>query len=348
MKHILSSLILLLLYSCSNKPDLDGLWYVQENSLNSYKNQTFFSFGADKVIRLSNNKKGNYFIDTLSYTFDNSMMTIGDSTYSFSQNKDSITLSLIKNSSYNIVLIKTESNFEKRESNEILIPGRFHLTSNKSKVITFNLFPDSTYISNKLKCGYDPVSKCSLIEFDEYCFLHLNEGFIILIDSISDSHISFNIPSEQNSYSFKKVVLDPLKENSIKVIPEITKYDNFVVSYLDYLSPTSLQRVFIAIDKEKVNDTVMIQSIVCQIKELYNIPNKGCISFFSDIKYADYKDQLFFDENNSLIIGKEEAYENWMNYHYLAEFEFKSMIYSTFSACGTDYKRQKQININCN
>ena len=63
---------------------------------------------------------------------------------------------------------------------------------------------------------------------------------------------------DKTAYSINSNDFNPFEDNSIKIIPEVTKYESFEVAYLDYIDSTSLQRVFIAINKQDVNDTVMI------------------------------------------------------------------------------------------
>ena len=128
-----------------------------------------------------------------------------------------------------------------------------------------------------------------------------------------------------------------------KVIPEKTNYEDFEVVYLDFHGDW-LQRVFVCIDTGNIYDYSMIQSIVCEIRTLFDINNKSNISFFSEKKYADYKTTLFMDEGHPFPI---EEYDNWMNYYYLAEYEFETNVYKTYPSCRKDFQRQKSIKIKC-
>jgi hypothetical protein len=132
-------------------------------------------------------------------------------------------------------------------------------------------------------------------------------------------------------------------EYTSKVIPEKTNYNNFEVAYLDFHKDW-LQRIFISIDTVNIYDTLLIQSIICEIQTLFDPDEKSSISFFSEKKYADYKTTLFIDENHLFPM---EEYDNWMNYYYLAEYEFETNEYKTYPSCGKDYKRQKTIRIDC-
>ena len=133
------------------------------------------------------------------------------------------------------------------------------------------------------------------------------------------------------------------KGDTLKVIPEKTEYENFKVAYLEY-HKESLQRVFIVIDSANIYNTAMIQSIICELRALFDVDKKSDISFFSEKKYADYKTTLFIDEGHPFPI---EEYENWMNYFYLAEYELETNEYKTYPSCRTNQNRQRTISIGC-
>lgn len=160
-----------------------------------------------------------------------------------------------------------------------------------------------------------------------------------VVEKISESTlIEYNSIKESNSKLKKEVKV------SSKIIPEKTIYDNFEVVYLDF-HENRLQRVFVTIDTSKIYDASMIQSIVCEIQTLFDINKKSNISFFSEKKYADYKTNLFVNEEGRT--SPIEEYYNWMNYYYLAEYEFETNEYKIYPSCRKDYKRQKTIKIIC-
>ncbi len=128
-----------------------------------------------------------------------------------------------------------------------------------------------------------------------------------------------------------------------KVVPDNTIFENFEVVYLDYHRDW-LQRIFVVIKPDNVYDTLIINSVICELKSLFEVDSKSNISFFSDKKYADYKDKLFTIKGHLL---PKDKYDNWMNYYYLAEFDFETNNYKTFPSCRTDYKRQRTIKIKC-
>jgi hypothetical protein len=163
-------------------------------------------------------------------------------------------------------------------------------------------------------------------------------------DSITINKNKLEVLIEKRDTIEKSKQLSEIKiEDTSKVIPEKTNYENFEVIFLDFHEDW-LQRVFVSIDTSNIYDTSIIQSIVCKIRDLYDTDNKSNISFFSEKKYADYKTTLFIDEGHPYPI---EEYDNWMNYYYLAEYEFETTEYKTYPSCRKDYERQKTIKIKC-
>lgn len=104
-----------------------------------------------------------------------------------------------------------------------------------------------------------------------------------------------------------------------------------------------IQRVFVVIDSNNIS---VIRNAICNIYENYQLTEKSNISFFSDEKYANYKDELFYDESRvfndeNKYLPKEE-YKNWLNYYYLAEYELKSKELVLFPASD---KQKNEIQI---
>ena len=98
------------------------------------------------------------------------------------------------------------------------------------------------------------------------------------------------------------------------------------IANIDYLED-ELIRIFVVINSALVNDTTIIRQIICELKKSYPLDNNSYISFFSDKKYANYKDELFFNERKSL---PESEYRNWLDSYYLGEFEFDTLTFKTF------------------
>lgn len=104
---------------------------------------------------------------------------------------------------------------------------------------------------------------------------------------------------------------------------DLIKTDDFEVARLDY-SQHRLQRIFVVIRPGKAADTSLIRQTACTLKNHYPVDDHTNISFFSDKKYANYKDELF------VVEGQETEYENWQDSCYLGEFEFETTLYTAF------------------
>lgn len=119
------------------------------------------------------------------------------------------------------------------------------------------------------------------------------------------------------------------------------KSDLFEIANIDYHGDW-LQRIFVVIQPDKVNDTAIIRQTICTLKKSYPLNNKSNISFFSDKKYANYKTVLFMDGKNLL---PQTEYKNWIDSYYLGEYEFETSQYKTFPVSSkTD--RQKVYRLN--
>ena len=173
--------------------------------------------------------------------------------------------------------------------------------------------------NNNTKIGENQVDKRTVEQ--------QTETLIEKEDSVEENHQSAMVGHEKTS----------------KLYPKKTDYKNFKVVYLDFYNDR-LQRVFVTMDKLNIYDTTMIHSIICEIKTLFDIDKKSNVSFFSEKKYADYKTELFIDEGHPLPL---EEYENWMNYYYLAEYEFQNNEYITYPSCRKDCKRKQIFDIEC-
>lgn len=153
------------------------------------------------------------------------------------------------------------------------------------------------------------------------------------------------VETRQNNNTIQKeggIRKIPLEEET-RVIPERTNCDSFEIAYLHY-HQDCLARVFVVIDTANVYNRSIIQAIIGNIQTLFEVEQTSNISFFSEKKYADYKTDLFIYEEHSLPI---EEYDNWMNYYYLAEYDFETRKYQTFPSTQIDYQRQKMMTLEC-
>ncbi|NOQ74026.1 MAG: hypothetical protein GQ574_18615 [Crocinitomix sp.] len=90
---------------------------------------------------------------------------------------------------------------------------------------------------------------------------------------------------------------------------------------------THLQRLFIVIDSAEVHNAKLIQYIVIEVCANYDLDSNSRLSFFCDEKYANYKDNLFMGDQAEFSITD---YYKWMNFYYLAEFDFATKIYISY------------------
>lgn len=121
------------------------------------------------------------------------------------------------------------------------------------------------------------------------------------------------------------------------------KTDLFEVAKLDFHENT-IQRIFVVIEPNDVNDTLKIRQIICQLTDYYNLDKNSDISFFSDKKYANYKTELFMDDQHLLPPSE---YKNWLSNYYLGEFEFASRQYKIFPECNIEHKQKTFILNRC-
>lgn len=133
------------------------------------------------------------------------------------------------------------------------------------------------------------------------------------------------------------------KEESAKIVSEQTQPKNYEIALLDFYKG-KLQRVFVTIDSTKIKNTELIKSIICEIKNLPQVESGTSVSFFTEKKYANYKDILFINEGHPQPIAE---YENWKNYYYLAEYDFLSKAFRTYPGCEIFVKRKQNVSIDC-
>ena len=96
------------------------------------------------------------------------------------------------------------------------------------------------------------------------------------------------------------------------------------------------ERIFVVIDTKKVHDSSVINKVVCEINKSPAV-QRADISFFSDKKYAGYKDVLFFSKESML---PEDEYPDWRNKYYLGEFEKSTNTYTAFPAAVTNVNKK--------
>lgn len=175
----------------------------------------------------------------------------------------------------------------------------------------------------------------------------LNLFLLIIFISCNQNNIKKNtyaypVESKDSTRIYKIKLKDTIIKNtyieSVKVVPEKTIFNNFEISYLDYIGD-DLQRIFIAIDTSLVYDSLEIKKVIDTIRANFKIDKNTNISFFTEIKYADYKTNLFINHGHPL---PENEYYNWMNFYYLGEYYFETQIYLVYP---NNYQRQESYRI---
>ena len=193
------------------------------------------------------------------------------------------------------------------------------------------------------KVHYSKANKFTILDNPKSRYKNLTSDITKLNSNVTSD--SLTLKNVSNSINKKEIHPESSLENALrigsKVFPNKTKYENFEVVYLDFHKDW-LQRVFVTIDTAIIYDTLIIQSVIFKIQTLFEVGCKTNISFFSEKKYADYKTTLFMDEEHSLPT---EEYGNWMEYYYLAEFEFETNEFKTFPVCMKKVERKKTIKI---
>ena len=99
-------------------------------------------------------------------------------------------------------------------------------------------------------------------------------------------------------------------------------------------------RFFLTIDKEILTDNSAINEIICDVEFWYETDSNFHISFFTQKKWANYKDELF-KENSKF---SKEEYKNWMNDYYLGEFDFNKRKISTYPTAENN-KNKREVYI---
>ena len=125
-----------------------------------------------------------------------------------------------------------------------------------------------------------------------------------------------------------------------KVIPDQVTYEHFQISHISYFRKR-IQTVFIQYDAAHIYDRQRLQTTICKIKSLYATTPK--ISFFTELQYAGYKDDLFFKEGRPL---SDSLYSNWLDHYYLGSYDFESGQLRTYLG-SKDYNKQRVLEISC-
>jgi hypothetical protein len=157
----------------------------------------------------------------------------------------------------------------------------------------------------------------------------------LLFISCSSEDVSSN-----KSISTNKKAVPKINVSNKEPLFEVVKIDKH---------NDSIQRVFVVIPKEKNAELEYIENVICIIKGDYSLSSKSNVSFFSQKKYADYKDNIFISMNTPKGITPDEKleYKKWRNSYYLAEYALETGVYQTFPASGDSQKMKKYFLNEC-
>lgn len=166
----------------------------------------------------------------------------------------------------------------------------------------------------------------SVHQFKIFCL-----SFITLILISCESKVQNNNLKDSHNSTVKIS-----QQESVKLVNDNDDFnDKFKVVLIDSTNKM-IQRVFVVIDSNNIS---VIRTAICKICKKYNLTNKSNISFFTEEKYANYKDKLFNIDDK--FFPKEE-YEKWLNNYYLAEYESISEELTLFP---TGNREKLKINI---
>jgi hypothetical protein len=156
---------------------------------------------------------------------------------------------------------------------------------------------------------------------------------ILLLNFIACTNSKFNDTSELTNGS-KNTQIESTIQNSSLLLTK-TKAE---IAYYDSIS----KRYFVVIDSSIVFDKKIIKQVIRDLEENNETSLKASISFFSDYKWANYKDILFI---NTPIKYPIEEYSNWLNFYYQGEFDFQTREYHTFPISDSKLHKRKTFKI---
>ncbi|MDA7803631.1 hypothetical protein N8987_03565 [Crocinitomix sp.] len=102
---------------------------------------------------------------------------------------------------------------------------------------------------------------------------------------------------------------------------------NFKVVLFDVNQSNELFRVFIQTDMNQLNNKDSLYNMICELSDFYALDSSAYISFFTEQKYANYKEELFTSDSLDQLV-----YEKWRNNYYVGEFEFSTREFIKYPA----------------
>ena len=151
------------------------------------------------------------------------------------------------------------------------------------------------------------------------------------------------VACDNREVSYSKVLKPDLEAKQLQEIKEedssiFATIEKAKISSYDVLS----KRYFVIIDSSIVYDYRVISHIICELTVNNETDSNTSISFFTNQKWANYKDLIFSNIPEKHPI---EEYQNWLNIYYQGEFDFKTREYNTYPVSDPKMNKRKSSSI---
>jgi hypothetical protein len=200
---------------CVEQPNLEGLWYVdsqndKDGNPEAYsRDRVYLSFKMDSVLIIRDPRFGKNETETYVWDLSDSIAILGNTSYSFQYNVDS--LILVSQDEFNSQLVLKKLN-EYRKTNSLnreYFQGKFRLGNSERPVIREFRFLTNSIIQNEsgISCSGYPFNKWSLFELNGFTFLDFGTSTpLLLIDSVSEQRAFLSSPINiKDSYYLVKI-----------------------------------------------------------------------------------------------------------------------------------------------
>jgi hypothetical protein len=226
MKIILYTVLsILILTSCNQTDELDGIWIVAYKDFEDHKaepirQKTLFEFDGNLVYTitigdLDEGELNTVKIDTANYSFNNSILQIGNEKIPITYSQNSIIIDVNNNSK--TVLKRINSYLNNVTINENTFKGSYFISS-KNYNDSIDFINDSTLIfTGEYNSNY-PTRKWNIIEYGGFKFFNIqNEYFPLLIfKSQTDKKTLLEHPFDEDiEFGFTKTTENSLSHKLI-------------------------------------------------------------------------------------------------------------------------------------
>lgn len=161
---------------------------------------------------------------------------------------------------------------------------------------------------------------------------HLLFLFIILCFSCEES----TIKKTRGQVIVEEI--NNLDRNSTKSQTKVNPTKETKVNYEVIRHDEISDRYFVVLDSNLVYNYELITQMICELSSQNDVTLNSDISFFSEIKWADYKDILFSNPDKKY---PKEEYQKWLNSYYLGEFDFKNRVYRAYPVSQPESNKRK-------